>query len=226
MHEWTTDVQEAKRIQEELRQKVVLQKPKGWHIDSIAGIDLGYDKKTDLGFCSVLVFDFPSLQLQKTYNYYAKVSFPYIPGFLSFREAPLIIQCLNQLETMPDLLFFDGQGIAHPKRFGIASHVGILLDIASIGCAKSRLIGEYNEPEPKKGAFSELRDKNGEILGNVLRTRDNVKPVFISPGHLLDVSAATEISLACTTRYRIPEPTRLADIAVKEFKNQTLATLP
>ncbi|KUK95334.1 MAG: Endonuclease V [Thermotogales bacterium 46_20] len=139
------------------------------------------------------------------------VHLPYVPGYLSFREGPLFIRTLACLKSEPDLFFFDGQGIAHPRRLGLAAHLGVLLGIPSIGVAKSRLVGKHNEPDQTRGSWTYLID-NGERLGAVLRTRDKVKPVFVSPGHLIDIESAVELTMSVTGKYRIPEPTRLAHI--------------
>jgi deoxyribonuclease V len=149
----------------------------------------------------------------------AKISFPYIPGFLSFREGPAIIKAIRRLKTKPDLILFDGQGIAHPKGMGIASHVGVLLNIPSIGCAKSRLVGDYAEPGRSKGEFSKLTLKN-HTVGAVLRTRDRVRPLFVSPGHLINLEGAIHMVIQCVRKYRIPEPLRRADALSKELRKK------
>jgi len=146
--------------------------------------------------------------------------FPYIPGLLAFREGPAIIETFKKLRQRPDLLIIDGQGIAHPRGFGIACHVGVLLDIPAMGIAKKRLYGNYDEPGEKRGSSSPLMSKEGDVIGSVLRTRDNTKPVFVSPGHRLDTESAREIALQCARGYRIPEPTRRADIYVAELKKR------
>jgi len=138
------------------------------------------------------------------------VTFPYIPGLLSFREAPAVIAALRRMRTPADVLMFDGHGLAHPRRFGIACHVGVICDLPSIGCAKSRLTGTYAKPWESRGSKAPLKD-DGEVIGVVLRTRDRVRPVFVSIGHKIDLAAAADIVMACALRYRLPEPTRLAD---------------
>jgi deoxyribonuclease V len=148
--------------------------------------------------------------------------FPYIPGFLSFREGPVIINALKGLRKKPDIILFDGQGIAHPKGLGIASHIGVLLNAPTIGCAKSRLVGTYEEPGTKKGAYSSLLFIE-EIVGAVLRTKDNVKPLFVSPGHRIDIQGSIDIVLACSQKYRIPEPLRRADFISKKIKKELSA---
>jgi len=148
------------------------------------------------------------------------LDFPYIPGLLSFREAPVCIAAVERLKTCPDAFMIDGQGIAHPRRLGLAAHLGLLFDKPTIGCAKSRLTGQFEEPPPGKGAHSLLKDKN-EVIGAVVRTRTNVKPVFVSVGNRCLLEDAIKITLACTTKYRIPEPTRLAHNTVSKLKLKT-----
>ncbi|MCB1159204.1 MAG: endonuclease V [Leptospiraceae bacterium] len=213
---------EAIQLQKELAGQLVI-KGKPESVKVIAGIDLAYDKTSNLGFCSILTFSFPELKLLDIYSLYDTVLFPYIPGLLSFREGPLILKTLNLLPKLPDVLIFDGQGIAHPRRLGIAAHIGVLLQIPSIGCAKSHLCGNYSEPGMNKGDMSVMKDK-GEELGYVIRTRKNVKPIFCSPGHLFGIKEAADFLLNCLGSYRIPEPTRLADIEVDKFKLSVLKT--
>ena len=148
-----------------------------------------------------------------------KILFPYIPGFLSFREGPALLKAINSLSIRPDLILFDGQGIAHPSNTGIAAHLGVLLNIPAVGCAKSRLVGEYEEPRNGKGGYSSLRFK-GMTVGVVLRTRDNVKPLFVSPGHLINIKRAIDVVLQCISKYRIPEPLRCADNLSKKLKRE------
>jgi deoxyribonuclease V len=143
--------------------------------------------------------------------------FPYVPGFLTFREGPVLIKVIKKLSIKPDVILFDGQGIAHPIRLGIASHIGVLLNTPAIGCAKSRLIGEYKEPKLRRGAWSPLT-YNNNVVGAVLRTRDNVRPLFISPGHKIDLKASIDIVLNCISKYRIPEPLRRADYLSRRVK--------
>jgi deoxyribonuclease V len=153
-----------------------------------------------------------------------KISFPYVPGLLSFREAPLIISVFKTVEAVPDCIIFDGQGIAHPRRFGIASHVGLILGIPSIGCAKSRLYGLHEEPGSDCGSRSRLVDAHDQPIGVVLRTKKNVQPVFVSPGHLIGIEESADIIMECRDGYRIPAPTRLAHIRVGEYKRSMQST--
>jgi deoxyribonuclease V len=158
----------------------------------------------------VVVLTFPDLELVEHAIARQPTDFPYVPGLLSFREIPTVLEALAQLATSPDLILCDGQGIAHPRRFGIACHLGWWLDRPTIGVAKSRLIGEHEEPGPEKGSWTPLRHRD-EVIGAVLRTRTNVKPVFVSPGHRVSLETAIHYTLACTPRYRLPETTRHAD---------------
>jgi deoxyribonuclease V len=166
------------------------------------------------------MFSYPDLnEIERVYTV-SDEKFPYIPGLLAFREGPAIIETFKRLRQRPDLLIIDGQGIAHPRGFGIACHVGVLLDVPAMGIAKKRLYGNYDEPGEKRGSRSPLLSKEGDLIGSVLRTRDNTKPVFVSPGHKIDTESAREIALECARGYRIPEPTRRADIYVAELKKR------
>lgn len=213
---WPKNIQEAKNIQIALRDKVKIiplrKKP-----EFVAGVDAAFINDMVIGVACV--FKFPQLLPVEDKFIIDKLIFPYIPGFLSFREGPAIIEVLKSLKTQPDVVIFDGQGIAHPKGLGIASHIGVLLDVPSVGCAKSKLIGYYKEPGQTKGDLSLLIFK-GEIKGAVLRTRDNVNPVFVSPGHRVDLNTSIKIVLECTGEFRIPEPLRRADILSKRIKNE------
>lgn len=179
-------------------------------LKTIAGVDVGYDIKNDLAHASIALLTLPDLRPIEQVQEFTPVTFPYVPGLLSFREIPAILNAFRKLKCKPDLLMVDGQGIAHPRRLGIAAHLGVLLDMPSIGVAKSRLTGSFEMPGEKKGSSSALMDR-GQRIGTVLRSRDNVSPLFISPGHKVDIHTATDITLQCITRFRLPEPTRLAD---------------
>ncbi len=201
-------------MQQELRGKVRLGNDFGT-IKTIAGVDVSYDIKNDLSRAFIVLMS--PRDLKPIYSVKAELPtpFPYIPGLLSFRELPVILKALALLEETPDLLMVDGQGIAHPRRLGIAAHLGVLTDLPAVGVAKSRLIGEYREPGPLKGERSPLTDK-GERIGTVLRSKDNTLPLFISPGHRVDLATAVGMVEQCLTRYRLPEPTRIADKLSKE----------
>lgn len=208
-------------LQNELRKKIIL-KDCFKEIKTIAGADIALAENGKIGFAGVIVYTFPELVEIERVWCKGRITFPYVPGLLSFREAPLLLKAFARLKTRPDVIMIDGQGIAHPRRFGIASHIGLLLDIPSIGCAKSRLIGEYEEPPQKEGSFTYLYSSSGtllnrEVIGIVLRTRDNVRPVFISPGHKISLKSAAYLVLKASSGFRIPMPTREADIFVKEL---------
>ena len=181
----------------------------------IAGVDASFRNGRVIGVACL--YSYPELAYIERAFAVKEDVFPYVPGYLTFREGPAIIDALNALKIKPDLILVDGQGIAHPKGIGIASHIGVLLDMPSIGCAKSRLIGEYEEPGIKKGLWSSLR-YNGRIVGAVLRTRDAVNPLFVSPGHRIDLKTSIRIVLGCTGRFRISEPLRMADALTKKIK--------
>jgi deoxyribonuclease V len=184
-------------------------------ISTVAGVDIAYDGNT--AYAAAVVMDYASLDIIEKTSFIENVSFPYISGLLSFREFPAILNTMNNLKTRPDLLIFDGQGIAHPRKMGIAAHSGILLDIPSIGCAKSRLCGEYEPPGKNRFDFSILRNK-GEDIGIVLRTRENTKPVFVSPGYKVPFGDLLEIIRHLTGSFRLPLPTHLADRMSKQIK--------
>ena len=177
------------------------------------------DKGSDWLFAAVVVLRLHDLQVIDTASATATVSFPYIPGFLSFRECPAVLQACEKLTVKPDCLVCDGQGIAHPRRLGIASHLGLWLDLPSIGCTKSLLVGAYREPGLKRGSTEPLIHRK-EQVGVILRTKDNVSPVFVSPGHKITLKKAVEIVLACCTKYRLPEPTRRAHLLVNELRRK------
>lgn len=213
--EWNYSVQEAIAIQKTIAHNVIIEgKPE--NIKYIAGIDIALTPD-GMGYCIIAVFTFPQLELCEEVFSSDPITFPYVPGLLSFREGPLVIKAYEKLHIKPDLLIFDGQGIAHPRRCGIASHLGVILDVPSIGCAKSRLCGTYTEPGPNKGDRAYLYDKD-EIIGVVLRTRTRVKPVFVSPGHKVGIDEAADIIMQCTDNYRVPLPTRYAHCRVGEYK--------
>lgn len=205
-HPWNLTPREARALQGELASRVDPHDDWG-ALDSVAGIDVSI--KGDVARAAVAVLALPSLELVELQQAERRVEFPYVPGLLSFREAPVILEALAKLHRAPDVLMLDGQGYAHPRRLGIASHIGILLDHPSIGCAKSRLCGAYEEPGMERGAYSRLLD-GAETIGAVLRTRARVKPVFVSIGHKVSLASALEIVQRCCTRYRFPEPTRQA----------------
>lgn len=206
LHSWHVTTDEARQLQEKLRNQVI-QKDRFAEIRTVAGVDLGI--KNDISLASVVVLNYPNLQIVDGVVAESRVNFPYIPGYLSFREIPPLLVAFARLKTEPDLIIVDGQGIAHPRRFGLACHLGLILDIPTIGCAKSRLCGEYIEPEKEKGSFSHIFDKD-EIIGVALRTRTNVNVVYVSIGHRISLDSARMITMTCCPKYRLPETTRYA----------------
>ena len=206
--DWPENVAEARALQEQLRAQVITENQLG-AIDTVAGVDVGFEEKGDITRAAVAVLHFPPLDLAEQAIARQPTRFPYIPGYLSFREIPALLAALAKITTTPDLILCDGQGLAHPRRFGIACHLGVLTGLATIGVAKSRLIGTHDEPGARKGSWTPLMDK-GEVIGAVLRTRDKVSPLYISVGHRVDLQTAIDYVLHCTTRYRLPETTRQA----------------
>jgi len=183
----------------------------------IAGIDCAFSKNGKKIIAAVVVLKLPDFESVETTSALRKVPFPYIPGLLSFREAPVCIAAIEKLKREPDVFIIDGQGIAHPRRLGLAAHLGLFFDKPTIGCAKSRLTGTFEEPSIEKGSYSPLTDKE-EVIGAVLRTRSNVAPVFVSVGNKCLLGDAIKITLDCTTKYRLPEPTRLAHQLVSKLR--------
>ena len=205
-HAWDLSPKEAVQLQESLRHMVVCEKRVG-AVHTVAGIDIS--TAGGQAHAAVAVLHFPELELLETSQATLPLTFPYIPGLLSFREGPAILQAMAGLRCQPDLLIFDGQGLAHPRRMGLASHLGVVLDRPSIGCAKSRLCGEHAPVGEQVGDWQPLQDK-GEVIGAVLRTRQGVKPVYVSIGHRVDLQLAMQSVLSCTMGYRLPEPIRCA----------------
>ncbi len=209
LHSWQVTTHEAIAIQKRLREQVVTHTTVG-DIRYIAGADIATSKDSPKAYAGVVVLSYPDLEVVEERGIEDEVVFPYVPGLLAFREGPALTKVFAQLRTEPDVLVFDGQGLAHPRGMGIATHMGLLLDKPSIGCAKSLLFGRYQEPEQAKGAWADLRDPHGNVIGAVVRSKPKTTPIFVSIGHRIDLATAIHLSLACTRGYRIPEPTRLA----------------
>jgi deoxyribonuclease V len=205
-HPWNIPPKEARELQKKIAENVIVV-PLKKTVSTVAGIDVGV--REGKATAAVVVLSYPGLEPIISTTATRPVAFPYVPGLLTFREAPAILDALKKLETLPDVMIFDGQGRAHPLRLGIASHIGVLLDAPTIGCAKSRLCGEHDEPDQKRGSRAMLMDK-GEIIGAVVRTRTGVKPVYVSPGHRVDLSTSVQLVLDCCPKYRLPETTRQA----------------
>ncbi len=182
-------------------------------------MDCAFSKNAEKICAAAVGLKYSDFELIETQTAVAQTAFPYIPGLLSFREAPVCIKAVEKLKTTPDIFIIDGQGIAHPRRLGLAAHLGLIFGKPTIGCAKSKLTGSFENPGPQKGSYSLLKDKN-ETIGAVLRTRANVKPVFVSVGNKCTLDDAIEITLACAIKYRLPEPTRLAHQAVTKLRTK------
>jgi deoxyribonuclease V len=215
-HDTPPSREEAEAIQRELQKRVITQN--GFkEIKTIAGVDLAPIQGEERLVCGIIVFSYPELKEIERVSARVEEQFPYFPGLLAFREGPAIVEAFKKIQNKPDLIMVDGQGIAHPRGLGIASHVGVILDIPSIGVAKQRLYGKYNEPPDSEGAWTPLVSKRNTI-GAVVRTKKGTKPVFVSIGHKIDLKTALRITRQCTKGYRIPEPTRRADIFVAQLK--------
>ncbi len=208
-HSWALTVNEAIAVQEQLRAEVLttdLLEP----VQYVAGVDMGFEANGTISRAAVAVLSFPDLQLQESAIARRPTSFPYIPGFLSFREIPAVLDALEKISITPNLILCDGQGLAHPRRFGIACHLGVIIDLPTIGVAKSLLVGKYQEVSEQRGNWQPLIDR-GETIGAVLRTRSKTKPLYISSGHRVSLPTAIDYVLRCTPKYRLPEITRIAD---------------
>lgn len=205
-HPWDLSPVQARALQEQLATRVRVQplrEPVRW----VAGVDVSV--KGTLARAAVVLLSFPALEPEEAVTAERPIAFPYVPGLLAFREGPAVLAALERLNGRPDLLIFDAQGVAHPRRMGLATHLGVLLDRPAVGCAKSRLCGEHDEPRPERGSWVPLSD-GGEVIGAVVRTRERVRPVFVSVGHRVTLEDAIGMVLRCCTRYRLPEPTRWA----------------
>ncbi len=240
LHPWNVDYKKAAEIQIRLEKSIILTCA-ARNIKYIAGADVSYlpqrtiqsgsrqnqysgktsscsssgTKKSRIFYASVVVFELKTMEMIEAVTASGKVDFPYIPGLLSFRESPILLKAFAKIKSNPDVIILDAQGIAHPRGIGLASHIGLLLDKPSIGCAKTRLIGDYNEVGEEVGCYSHLTVKD-KVVGAVLRTRKNVKPVFISPGHKIDLDTSIALVLKCCRGYRLPEPVREAHNLVKK----------
>ena len=208
-HSWDLTPAQAIELQQTLRREVVLARRESdprW----VAGVDVGFEQRGTTALAAATVFSFPGLEALEQRLARRPVTFPYVPGLLSFRELPAVLDALNQLRQVPDLVLCDGQGIAHPRRFGIAAHLGVATGLTTVGVGKSRLVGQHDEPGLEKGSTAPLLD-GAERIGTVVRTRSRVRPVYVSPGHRTDFEQSTRWVLACVGHYRLPEPIRLAD---------------
>ena len=209
---WPGTIAGAQSVQNMLAGRVVIA-PLSKPVRSVAGIDAAFSESRV--FAAACLYSYPELALVDQSWASIASTFPYVPGYLSFREGPALIAALRKLSTRPDVILCDGQGIAHPRGCGLASHIGVLMNMAVIGCAKTRLVGRHREPGRSRGRRTPLRYRN-RVVGSVLRTREDVKPLFISPGHRIDIDDSVRVVLSCTGRFRIPEPLRCADMLSKQ----------
>jgi deoxyribonuclease V len=216
LHSWDLTPGEAIEVQKRLRNLVRIE-PLAREVHTIAGADISFNKFSEIVYAGIVVLSLPDLQIIESAGVRSVTKFPYVPGLLSFRETPSVLEAWEKLKTKPDVLMLDGQGIAHPRRFGIACHVGLLLDLPTIGCAKSILVGKHGELGLEAGSRSPLIDR-GEQVGVALRTKDKVSPVYVSPGHLIDLDSAVDLVLRSTGKYRQPEPTRQAHLLVNQLR--------
>jgi len=218
-HRWNVSIRRAREIQEELRGKVSMERMRGT-VRNVAGLDISYDAATNRMYAAAIVMEARGLTVVERRWLSREVTFPYVPGYLSFREAPALAAVLMRLRTDVDLVLCDGQGIAHPRGLGLASHIGVLFDIATIGVAKSRLVGEHNAVGERAGDSSALMVA-GSLAGYVVRTREGVKPLYVSPGHRIDPVSARRWVLKLCRGYRVCEPTRQAHLMVSEVKRRS-----
>ena len=208
-HAWVKTVAEAKEIQQQLQPKTIATDRLG-EVRYVAGVDIGFEDNYKISKAAMVVLSYPELKIVDRAIAHIPTAFPYIPGYLSFREIPAILAVLPKINQTPDLIMCDGQGLAHPRRFGLACHLGVLLDIPTIGVAKSRFIGEHEEVPIEKGSWQPLIDKE-ETIGVILRSRTKVKPIYVSIGHKISLPTAIDYVMGCLTKYRLPETTRQAD---------------
>jgi deoxyribonuclease V len=236
LHEWNLPPSEAIELQKELRARVRVE-PLAKPARLVAGCDISFEKFADTVYAGIIVLKLPELEVVERATAVTKVDFPYIPGLLSFRETPALLEAWLQLKTAPDVIMLDGQGLAHPRRFGIACHFGLLTGFATLGCAKTVLVGKYEEPDERAGSYS-LMTHRGETVSAAVRTKDRVSPVYISVGNLIDLEGAIDLTLRCVkgyaadaaggslfetppqgrSKYRIPEPTRQAHLMVNALR--------
>jgi deoxyribonuclease V len=250
---WNVTPDEAVELQEELRKRVRIE-PLAGPVRLVAGCDIAYDKRSTGAYAGIVVLSLPSLEVVDYASEMAEMAFPYIPGLLSFRECPLLLNAWSRLKSVPDAVMLDGHGVAHPRRFGLASHFGVMVEKPSIGCAKTSYVGQFKDPGPTAGSYEYIVD-NMEVVGAVLRTRDKTAPIYVSPGHMIDLDGSIDLALKCVrgfvvgmprmgpprraaptsgcantagdmisssqprgSRYRVPEPTRLANIFVNALR--------
>ncbi len=220
LHDWNVNPEEARELQEQLRDRV---KTGGdlSQVRCVAGADCGFDRSENRLYAAVVVFDLDEEEIVEKQEGVRSLNFPYVPGLLSFREMPGLLPLFEGLSRVPDAVIADGHGYAHPRRFGLACHLGLFLDLPTVGCAKNVLVGEYQEPEPDRGSHEPLVAEEGsEVIGRVVRTRDRVNPVFVSVGHRLSLKCARNLVIRSGRGYKLPEPQRRADLQVRDLKDR------
>lgn len=215
---WSLSVEEAIALQRRLAREVRSRLPAGARLRYLAGVDAAFSADGGRVVAACVLWDRLRRSVVEWRAAWRRVRFPYVPGLLSFRETPAVLAALDKLGRKPDAILCDAHGRAHPRRFGMACHVGLLTGRPTVGCAKSRLVGEHDEPAVARGSWCPLLDR-GQVIGSVLRTQDGVRPVYVSVGHRIHLAAARRLVLACAVRYRLPEPTRLADRLVRAIKD-------
>lgn len=222
LHGWNLSPKQAVALQRELRERLILRPPPGLKVERVAGADISMSRGEDTAYGGLVVLDAGTLEPVAKVSAAVKLLFPYVPGLLSFRELPVLSEAWARLNVRPDVLIFDGQGMAHPRRFGLACHGGLLFGVPSIGCAKSLLVGGHGPLGTERGSVAEITHA-GEVVGMAVRTRDNVLPVYVSPGHMMDLPTAVDLVLRVTSRYREPETTRHAHRLVNEVRRSARA---
>jgi len=216
LHHWSLSPSEAIELQKNLRDRVKivpLERP----VETIAGADISFNRDEPTVYAGIVVLKLATLEVIEETGVISEARFPYVPGLLSFREIPSLLEAWKKLASVPDAVMIDGHGIAHPRRFGIASHMGLLLGLPTFGCGKSVLVGRYEDPPLERGDWTPLMDR-GEMVGAALRTKKKVTPIFVNPGHLIDLDNSIALTLACDGGYRQPEPTRRAHLLVNALR--------
>jgi deoxyribonuclease V len=217
LHKWQVDFREARKIQIDLAGKIIL-KNEFDQLNIIAGCDVAYTSSDNRAYAAICLYEYPSITKKEEVLSISEVSYPYITGLFTFREGPPLLRAFEKLKKRPDVIIFNGQGIAHPRKMGLATHLGILLDIPSIGCTQRSMLGPEIEPGNHHGDRCEVRNPSNEKIGSWLRTRENVRPIFVSQGHKINLSTGIDIILNCTKNYKMPEPLRAAHIAANHLK--------
>ena len=219
LHDWNLTPRGAIELQKELRERVRVVPLGARRVETVAGADISFNKFSETVYAGIVVLRLPSLEVIEEVGVVSETRFPYVSGLLSFRESPSVLEAWSKLKNEPDAVMFDGQGIAHPRRVGIASHVGLLLNRPTLGCAKSILVGQHGELGEDRGSWEPLVDpKNEETIGAALRTKTRVQPIYVSPGHLIDLAGAIDLTLRADGGYRQPEPTRRAHLLVNALR--------